>query len=305
MPGEGVYLREDRTGKTAGIGRFDPSLPGMENRMRLQAGGFAELGLPVLEKWLREGEKWVCIDEIGYLESGCPGYCEAIRRLMDHEHLLAAVRKQEVPFLLELLGREDVFRVDLDAPFGNLGCVIMASGLGRRFGGNKLMADFYGEPLICRALDATEGIFSRRVVVTRHPEVEALCRDRNVPVLLHELPLRSDTVRLGTQAVGDRDGCLFCPGDQPLLRRETVASLALCAVNGKSFIWRTAFGDTPGAPVLFPRWTFPELLTLPPGQGGGFLIKKYPGQVRSVPVRDARELMDADSPEDLSALQER
>ena len=124
-------------------------------------------------------------------------------------------------------------------------------------------------------------------------------------MLLHELPLRSDTVRLGTQAVGDRDGCLFCPGDQPLLRRETVASLALCAVNGKSFIWRTAFGDTPGAPVLFPRWTFPELLTLPPGQGGGFLIKKYPGQVRSVPVRDARELMDADSPEDLSALQER
>lgn len=28
----------------------------------------------------------------------------------------------------------------------NLGCVIMASGLGKRFGDNKLMADFDGQP---------------------------------------------------------------------------------------------------------------------------------------------------------------
>lgn len=41
----------------------------------------------------------------------------------------------------------------------NLGCVIMASGLGKRFGGNKLMADFDGQPLICRALTVTDGLF--------------------------------------------------------------------------------------------------------------------------------------------------
>lgn len=28
----------------------------------------------------------------------------------------------------------------------HLGCVIMASGLGKRFGGNKLMADLMGSP---------------------------------------------------------------------------------------------------------------------------------------------------------------
>ena len=41
----------------------------------------------------------------------------------------------------------------------HLGCVIMASGLGKRFGGNKLMADFDGQPLICRALTVTDGPF--------------------------------------------------------------------------------------------------------------------------------------------------
>ena len=36
-----------------------------------------------------------------------------------------------------------------------VGCVIMASGLARRFGSNKLLADFGGRPLLCRALEVT------------------------------------------------------------------------------------------------------------------------------------------------------
>ena len=43
--------------------------------------------------------------------------------------------------------------------FPQIGCVIMASGLGKRFGGNKLMADFHGKPMIQRSLNATEGLF--------------------------------------------------------------------------------------------------------------------------------------------------
>ena len=87
--------------------------------------------------------------------------------------------------------------------FPQIGCVIMASGLGKRFGGNKLMADFHGKPMIQRALDATEGLFSRRVVVTRHESVAELCWAQNVEVVLHDLPGRNDTVRLGLEALGD------------------------------------------------------------------------------------------------------
>ena len=35
-----------------------------------------------------------------------------------------------------------------------VGCVIMASGVSRRFGSNKLLADFCGEPMLCRAFAA-------------------------------------------------------------------------------------------------------------------------------------------------------
>ncbi len=178
----------------------------------------------------------------------------------------------------------------------------MASGAGRRFGGNKLMADFRSEPMILRALAATEGLFERRVVVTRHADVAALCNMSGVDAILHDLPSRSDTVRLGLEAIGGMDFCLFLPGDQPLLRRDTVAALLAAAQNAPEFIWRTSFSGVPGSPVLFPKWAFPELLSLPPGKGGGYIAKKYPERVRLLPVRDADELRDVDTPEDLAFL---
>lgn len=186
--------------------------------------------------------------------------------------------------------------------FPKLGCVIMASGLGKRFGGNKLMADFRGKPMIQKALDATEGLFSRRVVVTRHESVTRFCRQQNVEVILHALPHRSDTVRLGLEALGDLDCCMFLPGDQPLLRRETVAMLLETWKDNPERIIRPAYEDTEGSPVLFPAWAFPELKTLPEGKGGGVIIKKHPHAVMRIPVADPFELADADTPEMLETL---
>ena len=60
-----------------------------------------------------------------------------------------------------------------------------------------------------------------------------------------------------------------------------------------------------GAPVLFPAWSFPELMTRPQGLGGGHVVKKYPERVRLLPVRDRFELVDADRPETLALLQAR
>lgn len=186
--------------------------------------------------------------------------------------------------------------------FPKIGCVIMASGLGRRFGGNKLMADFHGAPMIQRALDATKGLFSQRVVVTRHEAVADLCRAQGIAVVFHDLPHRSDTVRLGLEAMHDLDGCMFLPGDQPLLRRETVEMLVEKWKEDQDMIVRPIYEDSEGSPVLFPSWAFPELMELPEGKGGGVVIKKHPQAVCRVSVADPFELADADTPETLEFL---
>ena len=186
--------------------------------------------------------------------------------------------------------------------FPKVGCVIMASGLSKRFGSNKLMADFNGKPMILHALQASDSLKDHRVVVTRHADVAALCQEQGVNVILHDLPHRSDTIRLGLEALGDVDACLFLPADQPLLRRETVTTLVNQWEADQEKILRPFHNDTPGSPVLFPRWALPELQNLPEGKGGNWVIKNHPEKTAAMQIEDPYELMDADTPETLQFL---
>ena len=196
-----------------------------------------------------------------------------------------------------------------------VGCVIMASGRAVRFGSNKLLADFGGAPLIAQALDVTETpALAARVVVTRSPEVAELACKAGVKAILHSLPGRNDTVRLGLDALLGEcpglGGCIFLPGDQPLLRRESLEAMVRDFHAQKEtervilrLGWR-AGGAEPllGSPVLFGSGHFDALRALPEGKGGGVVIRQHPGCVRAVYAQSAEELEDADTVERLEAL---
>ena len=148
-----------------------------------------------------------------------------------------------------------------------VGCVMMASGLSTRFGSNKLLAPFDGQPLLCRAFAATDTPqLSARIVVTRSAQVQALCKAQGVPVLLHALPGRNDTVRLGLSALlaqhPELTGCMFLPGDQPLLRRATVDQLLTAFAQTQKETERVIFRL--GAPAAScctstRRWCIPPV----------------------------------------------
>ena len=191
----------------------------------------------------------------------------------------------------------------IETPNAIHGCIIMASGLGTRFGSNKLMADLDGEPLIAHAIRATDSLFAKRVAVTRHKDVAQLCRSLGVETVMHNEPLRSDTVRLGMQVMGGCDTVTFIQADQPLISANTLAALLRSAEMNPEFIWRISFRGTPGAPVLFPAWAFDELRALPPGKGGGFVAKAHARRVRCVEAASKWELFDVDTVQDLQLLQ--
>lgn len=109
------------------------------------------------------------------------------------------------------------------------GCIVMASGVGARFGGNKLMAELCDAPLVGHVVRATDDLFSRRVVVTRHADVAALCETLGAQVILHDEPCRNDTVRLGMEAMDGCDTVMFVQGDQPLIRPASIVALLRAA----------------------------------------------------------------------------
>ena len=188
-----------------------------------------------------------------------------------------------------------------------IGCVIMASGMARRFGSNKLLHDFHGEPMMVRILRSTAATtIQHRLVVTRHREVEAICRAEGVPCLLHDLPLRSDTVRLGVEKLlstePDLDGIIFAASDQPCLTAESIQNLCNAFTANPDHIYRLCWNDTKGNPVIFPKSTFEALLSLPEGKGGGAVIKAHPELVRTVSAQNEKELIDCDTPEILQSL---
>ena len=188
-----------------------------------------------------------------------------------------------------------------------IGCVIMASGMARRFGSNKLLHDFHGEPIMVRILRTMKNAgVDYPLVVTRHAEVAELCKAEDIPAILHDLPKRSDTVRLGMEYLlthhPEVTGIMFAASDQPCLRWESVRNMCEAFAADPEKIYRLSFRDEVGNPVLFPRSVFQELLHLPEGKGGGVVVKGHPELVRLVEAGDARELIDVDTPEILAQL---
>ena len=110
-----------------------------------------------------------------------------------------------------------------------IGCVLMAAGFGRRFGGNKLTAELgCGETLIDRALSAIPADkLDRVVVVTQYPQVAAPAEKYGFTSLHNPHPERgqSESIRIGLAALEDCDAVLFLVADQPKLQKETVSRL--------------------------------------------------------------------------------
>lgn len=188
-----------------------------------------------------------------------------------------------------------------------IGCVIMASGMARRFGSNKLLHDFLGEPIMIRILRTMKASgIDYPLVVTRHAEVVKICEAEGIPAILHDLPKRSDTVRLGMEYLLEHhpevDGIMFAASDQPCLKPESVLKMLADFEADPNGIYRLSFGEEVGNPVLFPESTFEELLNLPEGKGGGVVVKHHPELVRLVEAGNAKELIDVDTPEILEQL---
>lgn len=329
-------------GKEYVIGRprtLTPVPPKNGNNMTIVEDGFINCACPAIMKHLMTSADSVfVIDELGYLESSCGEFQEHIRTLLDNSRVLAVIRKQSTEFLDSIKSRSDVLLIDIDNTFSSISCIIMASGMSKRFGTNKLLAPFNNNTLFENAINISRFVsFGKTLAVTRHDELVQICEREHIHCIKHNMPYRNDMVRLGVSHILREthkhkhkscctQGILFLPSDQPLITKTSLQLLCLLFIyynnsyfacnnadkssnannnhfnNNNNKICRLAFNGTPGAPVIFPASYYDELMNLPQGKGGGFIAKKHPAQVVLVPAQDEYELYDIDTPDDLIRL---
>ena len=186
-----------------------------------------------------------------------------------------------------------------------VGGVLLASGQGRRFGSNKLLAQVEGVPLYLRAMDTLGKAGLHRLAVCS-PYTEILAAGENSGFL----PLRNEhaaegisaSVRLGLSAMEDLDGVLFAVCDQPYLTTESIKRLLDSFLESREAVCALSWQGRRGNPAVFPSSLFPELLALSGDTGGGAVIRRHPDRLRLVEARSPRELVDVDTPTDLCGI---
>jgi molybdenum cofactor cytidylyltransferase len=193
---------------------------------------------------------------------------------------------------------------------GRFEAIVLAAGLGARFGGGKLLAPFQGRPLIAGALSAALASPAITVVVAigetdRTLEITALNLDddADLRVVRVENPARGMGASLASAAravPADMDGVLVFLGDMPLIGPD-VAPALIAALTGPDGIVAPMHEGRRGHPVLFGRDWIPALRALEGDTGAQGLIRQAGERLVLVPTEDPGVLFDVDRPEDLQA----
>lgn len=193
-----------------------------------------------------------------------------------------------------------------DLPATDTAIILMAAGIGRRFGSNKLLAPFRGRPLWEyaweRAVEAKKELGIQVLMVSGYqpllqaPEVIPVCND---------LPLlgASHTVRLGVKEA-EKLGmqyAVFMVSDQPMLKTSSLKRLIEAREPGK--IVCLSKDGRAGNPVVFHRDFFPELLALTGDRGGKMVMHRHMDAVKWVEANEMSELTDIDTAASADAVQ--
>lgn len=186
-----------------------------------------------------------------------------------------------------------------------LGVVLLAAGRSARFGSNKLLADFDGGPMVCRALEAIEQIEAERfAAVVSCEEVALLAQNYGFDVIGNEaLELgQAHSVVLAVRQMQDLDAILFVAGDQPLLTGESLRLLVQRFEKSGKGIACLADETHRGNPAVFSKAYFPEILALSGDRGAKGILRAHESDLLVVSCLNENELADADTPEALRKM---
>lgn len=193
--------------------------------------------------------------------------------------------------------------------------ILLASGFGRRFGSNKLMAEIDGkqmyrhilERLRCAAMEPVCGHEITVVVVSQYEEILDTARDCGMKAVMNAEAAEgiSASIRLGILNAPDSEWYFFFTADQPYLQQATIRGFAEAVAGARDTAGGLGLasrgfglvtvhaGGVPGSPTAFHKRYRDDLLALRGDVGGRKILKQHPEDVLWYEISD-REITDID-----------
>ena len=193
-----------------------------------------------------------------------------------------------------------------------IAAVVLAAGMARRMGTNKLLTPVDGKAMVLHVVDAALAArVDRVVVVVGHQDhlLRAALGDRPVVVVANPNHAEglSSSLKMGIAALPDSmDAALVCLGDMPLVTADHLNRLvaAFDPEEARTICVPVHHGQR-GNPVLLGRPMFPPVMALSGDTGARQLIKEFAELVCEVAIEGDAVLVDVDTPAALAQLAER
>jgi len=200
----------------------------------------------------------------------------------------------------------------LETTSDRVAAVVLAAGRSRRMGSSKALLDLGGQPLIARLLQTILdcAAIDRVIVVSGYQPaaIHQVVADLGVD-LVHNPDYESggmlSSVRAGVRQVlacGGLDAFFVMLLDQPLVRGQTLLSLARAWHESRPAVVVPAHDGKRGHPILIATRCAQQILSLTPDATLRDFVEQHRNQTQVVEVDDPGVLSDVDTPQDYQRI---
>ncbi|HEY8364879.1 MAG TPA: NTP transferase domain-containing protein, partial [Haloplasmataceae bacterium] len=178
-----------------------------------------------------------------------------------------------------------------------ISALIMASGLSKRMGQNKLLLPFRERPIIEYTIDVVQkSAFSYRLLIVSDERIQNIGYQKGINVVFNENAHlgQSEAIKVGLLTAKESMGYAFFTGDQPLMDCQTISLLIDEFQHNQNRIIIPCYKGTKGSPVIFPSCLKKELLLIKGDNGGKIVINNHPDMVKYVEIDNPLFLFDID-----------
>lgn len=185
--------------------------------------------------------------------------------------------------------------------------IVLAAGASTRFGSPKQFAQLGSETLIRRAITAAieaVGPAIRVVLGAQAADIAATLdlQADQIAINAHWAEGMASSIRLGVARLpAGCAGAMCLLADQPYVSGKSLGRVLTTWRSAPEHIVASSFGAVIGAPCVFPRWCFDELMALQGDLGARGVMARHSGRVLTVHHPEAG--IDIDTPQQFAEQQ--